>query len=198
MEISRRKFLLLLLAAPSYEVFACTGGNTASLKPYSDKKFRFPSIGTSAEDFLNKTYGEKIWQYEKNLFLITPTNAENPRNIPIKTGIEGDAVSADYIDLTIYGEEYISIGKQTHTIGTSVYLEEIRRETRVFEVAKFRFYQGVYPYAYTRLNLSGVSLVRIFCVYTTNKKEWVRVIWNPKPMNTNDEPCTFTYYEIIS
>lgn len=195
MELSKRSFLLLVLFAPSAKAFSCTGGPEQVIKRYSEKKSRFPYIGTSAEEFLNQTYGENNWQYDDNLFVKTPEIGENSRVIPIETGIKGDAVSVGYTDLTIYAEEYILVGKHRYAIGSFEYFKETQKEKRVFEVAKYKFYERAYPYVSTRLNLSGVSVVRIFCVFTTNNKDWVRVIWQPKPIHTNDEPCTYIIYE---
>ncbi|WP_445173686.1 hypothetical protein [Microcoleus sp.] len=182
MKISKRGFLLFLLSTPAFKAFSCTAPYQA-IERYTEKKSILPYIGFSTEEFLDQTYGKNNWRYDENLFIKLPENLENSWVIPFEAGILRDDPSESYTELTVYAEEYIPI----------IFRGKGSKEKRVFEIAKFKFYESAYPSITTRLNLSDSNEVRIFCTFTTSRKNWVRVVRQPSIMYTGNR-CGITIY----
>lgn len=182
MKISKRYFVLFLLSTPSFKAFSCTGPYSV-IERYTEKKSILPYIGSSMEEFLDQTYGKNNWRYDENLFIKLPETLENPWAIPFETGILRDDLSEGYVELVVYAEEYIPI----------IFRGIRSKEKKVFEIAKFKFYGNAYPDIKTRLNLSDANEVRIFCTFTTSKKNRVRVVRQPSIIYTGNH-CGMTIY----
>lgn len=195
MDTCKRNLLFLLLSATSYKAFSCESWPPFT-KPYQEKRTILPYIGTSAEEFLNQTYGENKWQFDDSLFIkihgwirevpiwesVRYKVVENTSVIPIEIGMNKEESSAGYTELTIYAEEFVKV------ISRGIK----SKEQRVYELAKFRLYENAYPYVSTRVNLRDTEEVNIFCVFATNRGELVRVVKHPQRLNTT--VCYITYY----